>query len=510
MPLSAADLHASYRPADAGNGFTGLTPTQPFWVTPAVAAAEATRQEVRLSALPVESVADTESPPAGWEGPHLGLDQAGSVALVRGGPGVAGPQECPTGNPPLPDGTTCFAGQDKNGAYYLIAIPENWSGAVVLYAHGGPSFTPPVPLTADSLVAREALLPQGIAITATSYRSGGYHVSQDAEDVENLRQLFVKVVGPPTRTVVFGISYGGPVAAKVAELYGVNPDGSHNYDGAVIGAGVLAGYRRAFYERLDLRVVYQHYCHNHPYPDELQYPLWQGLSPGTEMTTDELTRRINECTAVQLPPEERTPQQQENLTNILNVIRIPEASLIGNLVTGTITLGDITQHFLNGRNAFPNRDVRYAGSADDRALNRGVTREGYRYYSDRSAVAALDTDSQPTGRVEIPVVTIHAINDPMVFVENEAAYRETLTRAGRLHLLFQTFVNRAGHPGLILAEYGAAFDAVFNWIETGDRPTQERVITSCAQYQKWLGGTCQIDPKYQPAPLESRIYPRRP
>jgi hypothetical protein len=62
----AADLHASYRAADAGNGFTGLTPTQPFWVTPAVAAAEATRQE--LPALPVQSVADTQSPPAGPRG----------------------------------------------------------------------------------------------------------------------------------------------------------------------------------------------------------------------------------------------------------------------------------------------------------------------------------------------------------------------------------------------------------------------------------------------------------
>jgi hypothetical protein len=64
----AADLHAGYSPADAGNGFTGLSPTQPFWVTPAVAAAEGTPKET-LSAGPLlESVADTESPPAGPRG----------------------------------------------------------------------------------------------------------------------------------------------------------------------------------------------------------------------------------------------------------------------------------------------------------------------------------------------------------------------------------------------------------------------------------------------------------
>src|SRR5262249_53666700 len=64
----AADLRAIYRPADPGNGFTGLTPTQPFWVTPALSAAGGAPQESRLPVLPVESVTDTESPPAGPAG----------------------------------------------------------------------------------------------------------------------------------------------------------------------------------------------------------------------------------------------------------------------------------------------------------------------------------------------------------------------------------------------------------------------------------------------------------
>src|SRR5262249_21030518 len=64
MPLSPADLHAIYRPADPGNGFTGLIPTQPFWVTPALPAAQGTPQEIHLPALPLEAGAETESPPA--------------------------------------------------------------------------------------------------------------------------------------------------------------------------------------------------------------------------------------------------------------------------------------------------------------------------------------------------------------------------------------------------------------------------------------------------------------
>src|SRR5262249_34551168 len=65
MPVSAGDLYPIYRPADPGNGFTGLTPTQPFWATLALPTAEGTLQEIHLPALTLESVADTESPPAG-------------------------------------------------------------------------------------------------------------------------------------------------------------------------------------------------------------------------------------------------------------------------------------------------------------------------------------------------------------------------------------------------------------------------------------------------------------
>jgi hypothetical protein len=63
-----ADLHAVYHPADAGNGFTGLSPTQPFSVAPAVAAAEGTPKETSLPATLLESDADTDSPPLGAGG----------------------------------------------------------------------------------------------------------------------------------------------------------------------------------------------------------------------------------------------------------------------------------------------------------------------------------------------------------------------------------------------------------------------------------------------------------
>jgi acetyl esterase/lipase len=62
MPLSPADLRAIYRPADPGNGFTGLIPTQPFWETPALPAAEGGQRLSDQAAQPVPFAARSESP----------------------------------------------------------------------------------------------------------------------------------------------------------------------------------------------------------------------------------------------------------------------------------------------------------------------------------------------------------------------------------------------------------------------------------------------------------------
>ena len=47
---------------------------------------------------------------------------------------------CPAG---VPATVTCYGGQDSQGAYYMIAKPANWSGILVMHAHGGPDLGAP-------------------------------------------------------------------------------------------------------------------------------------------------------------------------------------------------------------------------------------------------------------------------------------------------------------------------------------------------------------------------------
>ena len=408
--------------------------------------------------------------------------------------------ECPDD---LAGEADCYAGRDANGAYYAMAVPDDWNGSLVVHAHGGPD------LGADSDPARSlddlgrwtVMVKEGYAWAGSSYRRGGYGTRMAAADTENVRRLFVEEFGTPRRTYVHGQSWGGNVAAKVVETYGRQQG---TYDGALLTNGVLAGGSRGYDYRVDLRVVYQYYCRNHPRPSEPEYPLWQGLRADSTMTTDGLRARLQECTGYASAPEKRTALQQRNLDDILAVTKVPERTLESHLRWATFTFRDIVHHRLGDRNPFGNQGVRYSGSHDDEALNAGVAR----FAPDPTAVRDLSYDSDLTGKVSVPVLTLRAIDDPTAFVEHEAAYRDTLRGAGRDGYLVQTFTREREHSAMSDAEYAASMAALESWVRTGERPTVRSVAASCAAFDRTYDTGCFYDPEYRPSSYASRVEAR--
>lgn len=399
----------------------------------------------------------------------------------------------------------CYTGADRNGATYWIAIPENWNKSLVMHAHGGPRL---------GAIKKDSSLPDlkrfavtvrhGFAWAGSSYRRPGYGVRMAAEDTENLRQIFIKKFGTPARTILHGQSWGGNVAAKGIELYANGTDGKRNYDGVLLTSGMLGGGTHNYMHRADLRAVYQYYCNNHPRPDEPQYPLWMGLPAGAKMTKEDFEARVNECTGVKLPAAQRTAAQQRNLDNILGVIRIPERTLVSHLNFATFLFQDITQRVLGGRNPFSNQHVVYRGSSDDETLNRGVQR----FSADPEAVAKLADDSDMSGNISVPVLTMHAIDDPTALVEYNADYRDVVTRAGKHELLVQTFTTEREHSKLADPEYAALFDALMQWMDTGKKASVEEVAAKCASHATQYEGGCHFDTAFTPKPLFSRVAPR--
>ncbi len=406
------------------------------------------------------------------------------------------PATCPDG---LPEATRCLSGRDEAGAFYWIAVPPAWNGVLVLHAHGGPELGEPrAERTAQDLKRWAVMVKAGYAWAGSTYRQGGVEVRAAGEDTERLRGIFNTAVGKPRLTILHGQSWGASVAAKAAEAYPTS------YDGVLLTSGVLGGGTQSYDFRLDLRVVYQALCANHPLPSEPAYPLWQGLPPGSALTHAELARRVDDCTGLRLKPEQRSAAQQHALETILKVVRIPERSLIGHLNWATWHFQDIAFKRLDGGNAFGNLSANYVGSADDAALNAKVSR----YRADPAAVARFARDTDPTSRIPVPVLTTHAIDDPVAFVELDSAFLQTMQRAGTADHLVQTFTDEHEHSYLSDAEYPALMEALLAWVTKGEKPTPQQVADRCGALLPRFGGACRFLPAYRPAPLAERVTPR--
>ena len=397
---------------------------------------------------------------------------------------------CPSG---LPELARCLRGQDSAGAHYLIAMPAQWSGVLVVHAHGGPILGPPKASRADEDGTRWAItVKEGHAWAGSVFRQGGFAVTTAAEDTDRVRRIFVQHVAKPRRTVLHGQSWGGMVAARAAELYPAS------WDGMLLTSAAVAG--PATYDfRVDIRAVYQHLCNNHPRSDEPGYPLSIGLPNESKMTNAELATRVNDCLGTAKPASERTAEQARKLRTIADVVRIPESAVSGHLNWATFTLRDVVQK--NGGTPIGNEGVRYTGSADDAALNAAVPR----MRADAAAAARFKADVDHSGNFKIPVLTAHGINEATVFVEGGDTLKRRMEAAGNGKRLVQTFIDSSEHSYWGDAHYPPLFEALLRWVEHGDKPSATGIAQRCRQMRAAAPNDCRFQPDYVVKPLASRI-----
>ncbi|HEY8881362.1 MAG TPA: hypothetical protein VIN03_27600 [Roseateles sp.] len=432
---------------------------------------------------------------AGWLACATGVAAAAPDMAAEATPAAT---TCPAN---VGEGTTCLAGRDSAGAFYLIALPKAWNGDLVLHAHGGPFLGAPTARRVAEDLERWSIMPRlGYAWAASSYRQGGVAVTAAAQDTERLRQLFIDKVARPKHVWLHGQSWGASVAAKGAELFA---DGKP-YDAVLLTSGVLGGGTRSYDFRLDLRVVYQYLCHNHPLPSEPQYALNTGLPAESRLTQAELARRVDDCLGLDKPAALRTAEQAAKVKTIVDVIHIPERSIASHLNWATWHFQDISSKRTGGASPFGNAGVAYAGSSDDAALNAGVLR----YTADAKAVATLAADADLGGRVPVPVLTVHAIHDPTAMVELQDSFGRTMAAAGRGEALVQTYTGDREHSYLSDPTYAALMEALVAWATQGKKPTPEGVAAGCEKARAVLGATCKFEPGYVPKPLDTRVPAR--
>ena len=391
----------------------------------------------------------------------------------------------------------CLRGVDSAKAHYLIVMPPKWSGVLVVHSHGGPALGEPKASRADEDIQRWAItVQQGHAWAGSVFRQGGFAVRSAAEDSERVRRVFVEHVAQPRRTLLHGQSWGAAVAAVAAEMYPAS------WDGVLLTSGVVAG-TSTYDFRLDLRVVYQQLCNNHPRPDEPAYPLHIGLPKGSALTRAELERRVDACLGLSQSAAQRTPSQARALQTITGVIRIPAASIQSHLSWATWSLQDVVDK-VGGASPLGNQGVRYSGSADDAALNQAVLR----YRPDAAAKARFDADVNHAGQFRVPVLTAHGIHDPTVFVESHDHLRSRMAAAGTAANLVQTYVDSSEHSYWGDEMYPPLFAALLAWVEAGTKPTPSGIAERCRTMAGAAAERCRFVPYYVVKPVASRIAPR--
>jgi pimeloyl-ACP methyl ester carboxylesterase len=379
----------------------------------------------------------------------------------------------------------------------LIATPAKWSGVLVVHAHGGPALGEPKASRADEDIKRWAItLTEGHAWAGSVFRQGGFAVTTAAEDTERVRRIFVDHVAKPQRTLLHGQSWGAMVATRAAELY------PKSWEGILLTSGVVAG-PTTYDFRLDLRAIYQHLCQNHPRADEPQYPLSLGLPADSKLTAADLATRVNDCLGVRKPAAQRSPEQAQKIKTIVDVLKIPENSIVGHINWGTFTLRDVVAKS-GGASPFGNDTVKYVGSANDAALNAAVQR----FKADAQASARFEADVNHQGRFKVPVLTTHGIGDSTVFVEGSDTLRQRMQASGNGARLVQTYVNSSEHSYLGDPIYPPLFEALLAWVNQGTKPTPAGIAARCAALRPAQAAECRFDTAYTPRPLASRIAPR--
>jgi fermentation-respiration switch protein FrsA (DUF1100 family) len=83
-----------------------------------------------------------------------------------------------------------------------------------------------------------------------------------------------------------------------------------------------------------------------------------------------------------------------------------------------------------------------------------------------------------TGRISVPVMTLHGTGDAFVPFKFEQEYRQVTMNGGTSELLVQRAIRRPGHCNFTTDERSTAFDDLVTWLEQGTHPDGDDVLTS--------------------------------
>ncbi len=360
----------------------------------------------------------------------------------------------------------CVEGTLPSGALSMICTPSSgWNGDLVIFAHGYIAFNEPLAfqhLTFGGVYLPEIAQRIGFAFATTSYRQNGLAILEGADDIRELVAAFRDTAaGTPRRTYLIGASEGGIITTLLAEQ---SPE---LFSGGLAMCGPIGSFKGQIDYVGDFRVLFDYF-----FPDVIPGPATEipqeVIDNWKSVYEPKITAALNADpdAAAQLIRTAKAAIDPENphettVTTTLNVLWY-------NVFGTNDALAKVGDY-----NPYGNRFRWYWGSDNDRKLNDKVAR----FWADPRALAEI-TRYETSGRVEIPLVTLHTRGDEIIPYWHEQLYRAKARHEGSKVTTIP--VARYGHCNFSLGSVLVGFAVLVGQV-SGREPDYSDVLKEVEQ-----------------------------
>jgi len=364
---------------------------------------------------------------------------------------------------------------------FLIEVPENWTGVLLLYSRGLPLDEGDLPWSSDEPMFA-ALLAEGYACAGTGGR-GFWPLEEVFASQSEVLDTFERLVAGPRQTIAVGFSIGGIATAGLVQ---VMPE---RLSGALPLCGNLAGAVGVHNRELDIAFVIKTVLAPDSPLEVVRISDWQanlGLAEsvvGEAQGSAQGRARLALSSAMgnipgwydpALPepaPDDFAAQQEQQYcwydevgTLVFFGMRAQVERRAGGNPSWNVGVdyrarldSSITRAQVEGLYRAANLDL----EADLDALEGAE-----RIEADPDAVAYLERHIVFTGDLSgTPVLALHTSGDGLVTPDNEQAYADVVNWAGDGDLLRQLYLRRGGHCTHTSAEVLTALRALLHRID---------------------------------------------
>ncbi|QFZ20790.1 hypothetical protein [Saccharothrix syringae] len=412
-------------------------------------------------------------------------------------------------------GPVSLRGTHADGATYAIEVPRRWNGTLLTYSPGygrgaGPEGAPAALAGNDQ--ARQWLLAHGYALAGTRPFGDGWVVEEALRDAAHTLAVVDRVAGRPSATLAWGASMGGEVVAGLAELRPDLVDGALPYCGSV--AGPVAMQNQAFDAAFAVTTLLSTPVKLSGFASaeeeaavvaEVRSALDQAQPTAAGRARIALAASFAQISPWSVPgtPEPgardwaaQEAQQYAAFTSTAFSPRYPLEQRAG----GKFSWNTGVDYRRELRESGRLEQVRalYAQAGIDLDADLDQLAAAPRTQADPGAVAYMARHFTPSGRLAVPVLTVHTKGDNFPTVTQARAYSDAVARAGRAALLRETFVDGPGHCTYSGAELLAAVLTLEHRVKTGawtgaTAPALNRLAADLAEDDPGLGGSGFIE-----------------